>query len=108
MRQMPRAPRIVPEDRRTPRRRPPGRRPPLPPPRITARVVPPARSEAPRRSRFRVLRYTIIAVIWGVLAAGVMLLWFARDLPRPEAALDAFRRPSQTLEDRGGDRKSVV
>ena len=34
--------------------------------------------------------------------AAVLLLWFARDLPRPEAALDAFRRPSLTLEDRGG------
>jgi penicillin-binding protein 1A len=74
----------------------------VPPPRITARVVPPARSEAPRRSRFRLLRYTIIAAIWGVLAAGVMLLWFARDLPRPEAAPDASRRPSLTLQDRSG------
>ncbi len=40
--------------------------------------------------------------IWGVLAVAAVLLWFARDLPRPEAALDAFRRPSLTLEDRGG------
>jgi penicillin-binding protein 1A len=40
--------------------------------------------------------------IWGVLAVGAVLLWFAHDLPRPEAALDAFRRPSLTLEDRGG------
>ena len=31
-----------------------------------------------------------------------MLLWFARDLPRPESALDAARRPSLTLEDRTG------
>ena len=31
-----------------------------------------------------------------------MLLWFARDLPRPEAALDAARRPGLTLEDRSG------
>ncbi len=31
-----------------------------------------------------------------------MLLWFARDLPRPEAALDAARRPSLTLENRSG------
>ena len=37
-----------------------------------------------------------------MLAAGVLLLWFARDLPRPEAALDASRRPSLTLEDRTG------
>lgn len=31
-----------------------------------------------------------------------MLLWFARDLPRPEAALDAARRPSLALEDSTG------
>jgi penicillin-binding protein 1A len=30
------------------------------------------------------------------------LLWFARDLPRPDSALDATRRPSLTLEDRAG------
>ena len=31
-----------------------------------------------------------------------MVLWFARDLPRPESALDAARRPSLTLQDRTG------
>ena len=31
-----------------------------------------------------------------------MLFWFARDLPRPEAALDAARRPGLTLQDRAG------
>jgi monofunctional biosynthetic peptidoglycan transglycosylase len=31
-----------------------------------------------------------------------VLLWLARDLPRPEAALDAARRPSLTMEDAGG------
>jgi penicillin-binding protein 1A len=98
---MPRAPRIAPEDRRAPRRQPPGRRPPGPAPRASAHAPPP-RVEVPRRSRFRLLRYAIIAAIWGVLAAGVMLLWFARDLPRPEAALDAARRPSLTLQDRSG------
>ncbi len=30
------------------------------------------------------------------------LVWFARDLPRPEAALDASRRPGLTLQDRTG------
>ncbi|HXA25315.1 MAG TPA: transpeptidase-transglycosylase, partial [Acetobacteraceae bacterium] len=57
---------------------------------------------ATRRRRFRPLRYAIIALVWGTLAVAVMLLWFARDLPRPEAALDAARRPSLTLEDRSG------
>jgi penicillin-binding protein 1A len=32
----------------------------------------------------------------------LMVLWFARDLPRPEAALDATRRPSLALADRSG------
>jgi penicillin-binding protein 1A len=97
---MPRAPRITPEDRRTPRRAPSTRRmagaarPPL-----QAR---PAHAVAPRRRRFSLVRYAIIALVWGALAATVMLLWFARDLPRPEAALDAARRPGLTLEDRSG------
>jgi penicillin-binding protein 1A len=44
----------------------------------------------------------VIALVWGALAAAVVLLWFARDLPRPEAALDGARRPSITLQDRSG------
>jgi penicillin-binding protein 1A len=49
-----------------------------------------------------VLRWGFIASVWLMLAAVVMVLWYARDLPRPEAALDAVRRPSLTLEDRFG------
>ncbi len=30
------------------------------------------------------------------------VVWFARDLPRPETALDAARRPGLSLQDRGG------
>jgi penicillin-binding protein 1A len=48
------------------------------------------------------LRWSIIAAIWGSLALAVLLLWFARDLPRPESALDAARRPSLLLQDRSG------
>jgi penicillin-binding protein 1A len=47
-------------------------------------------------------RWLLILGIWAVLAAGLTLVWFARDLPRPEAALDAARRPGLTLEDRNG------
>jgi len=36
--------------------------------------------------------------VWGGLALGVLLLLFAWDLPRPEAALETTRRPSVTLE----------
>jgi penicillin-binding protein 1A len=63
---------------------------------------PAAASYRPAPRRFRPLRYAVIAGVWGVLAFALMLLWFARDLPRPEAALDAARRPSLTLEDRTG------
>jgi penicillin-binding protein 1A len=58
---------------------------------------------APRRIWWRPLRWGIIAAIWGTLAFAALLLWYARDLPRPEAALDAFRRPSLTLEGRDGE-----
>jgi penicillin-binding protein 1A len=97
---MPRAPRIAPEDRRTPRRAPSIRRssgqarPPAHPR--------PARALPARRGRFRLLGYAIVALVWGALVAAAMLLWFARDLPRPEAALDAARRPGLTLKDRSG------
>lgn len=98
---MPRAPRIVVEDRRALRRPPRGRRPPVPPRRAAA-PPPPPRVELSRRGRFRLLRYSIILLVWGLLALGGLLLWFARDLPHPESALDAVRRPSLTLEDRSG------
>jgi penicillin-binding protein 1A len=48
------------------------------------------------------LRWGFIASVWLTLAGVVTVLWFARDLPRPEAALDAVRRPSLTLQDRSG------
>jgi penicillin-binding protein 1A len=56
----------------------------------------------PRRRRFGLIGYAIIAAVWGALAIAVMLLWFARDLPRPDSALAAARRPSLALEDRTG------
>lgn len=48
------------------------------------------------------LRWGFIGSIWAILAVVVTVLWFARDLPRPEAALDPVRRPSLTLQDRSG------
>ncbi len=61
-------------------------------------------SAGPRRARlrWRITRWLLILGIWGVLAVGVVLVWFARDLPRPDTALDAARRPGLTLEDREG------
>ena len=69
---------------------------PPPPPGYTAR---------PRRKRswtWWLFRWGIILAIWGVVALGVMLTYFASDLPRPEAALDAARRPSLSLTDAQG------
>jgi penicillin-binding protein 1A len=55
-----------------------------------------------RRRRFRLLGTITIVAVWSLLALAAMLLWFAHDMPRPEAALDAVRRPSLRLEDRSG------
>ena len=84
---MARAPRATPQDRSSPRRKPA------------------AKAEKPRARRgwrMRIFRWGIIGLIWGSLAVAAMLVWFARDLPRPEAALDAARRPSLILTDRNG------
>ena len=61
----------------------------------------PARSWK-RRAFFWLLRWGFIVSVWGTLALVVTVLWYARDLPRPESALDAVRRPSLTLQDRSG------
>ena len=63
--------------------------------------APPVAKRRPRL-RWRIGRWLLIAGIWAVLAGGVVLVWFARDLPRPAAALDAARRPGLTLQDRTG------
>ncbi len=55
-----------------------------------------------RRPRFRLLRWGFITLVWGALALALVVLWFARDLPRPKSALEAVRRPSLTLMDRTG------
>jgi penicillin-binding protein 1A len=59
-----------------------------------------------RRRRFRVpwrlVRWLLILGVWAVVCAALVLAWFARDLPRPEDALDAVRRPSLVLQDERG------
>jgi penicillin-binding protein 1A len=62
---------------------------------------PPARSRK-RRVFGWLLRWGFIASVWLTLAVAVAVLWYARDLPRPDSALDAVRRPSLTLQDRSG------
>lgn len=74
------------------------------PPRGRAAASPRDRAEAAGRRRlaWRAGRLALVSAIWGTLALAVLLLWFARDLPRPEAALDAVRRPALVLQDRAG------
>jgi penicillin-binding protein 1A len=57
---------------------------------------------ARRRWVWPLIKWSIILGIWGTLALGLVLLWFSRDLPRPEDALDAVRRPSLVLQDQSG------
>ena len=83
------APKINPDDRLTARW---NVERPLPP------LVPPKR----RRRHWWVVKYGLILGVWALVAVGVMLIYFAWDLPRPEAALDAARRPSLTLIDTSG------
>jgi penicillin-binding protein 1A len=77
-----------------------------PPPQTTRRaepvVPPPSARSRKRRVAGWLLRWGFIASVWLTLAAVVTVLWFARDLPRPESALDAVRRPSLILQDRNG------
>ena len=55
-----------------------------------------------RRLGWQVFKWSVILAVWGSVTLGLALVWFAWDLPRPEAALDAARRPSLTLQDRSG------
>jgi penicillin-binding protein 1A len=55
-----------------------------------------------RRWRWMLLKWAFLLAVWAVVAGGLAVVWFAWDLPRPDAALDAARRPSLTLEDRSG------
>ncbi len=81
-----------------------------------APTMPPAQAQplptaapgaAPLRARrrvpaWRLLRLGIIASVWLSLLGAAVLLWFLHDLPRPEDALQAVRRPSLILQDRRG------
>ena len=46
------------------------------------------------------LRWTVFATIWGLVVLAGVVIWAARDLPRPESAMDAVRRPALVLQDR--------
>ena len=51
----------------------------------------------PGHNGWRWLRWPVLLAIWGGLALGLVLLFFAWDMPRPDAALAATRRPSVML-----------
>lgn len=67
-----------------------------------APAPPRARPHRSRRRLYWLLRWGFILFVWFSLFATLAVLWFCRDLPRPETALDAVRRPSLTLQDRSG------
>jgi penicillin-binding protein 1A len=48
------------------------------------------------------VRIGVILTIWGLLVLGGIVIWAAYDLPRPESAMDAERRPALVLQDRNG------
>ena len=86
-------------------------RPTAPAPRPSPRVEPRSpprgpqssgRAAAPLKRRRSLggllLRLTILLIIWGTLALATVLLWFAHDMPRADAALAHQRRPSVTLQ----------
>ena len=56
-----------------------------------------------RRSLLRwMLRGGLILAVLGFVALTLLVIWASHDLPRPESAMDATRRPSLVLQDRGG------
>lgn len=58
--------------------------------------------EKKKSGGWRLLKWLIILGVWGGIGLACALVYFAWDLPRPEAALDATRRPSLTLSDMSG------
>ena len=66
-----------------------------------ARVARPA-AGAPRGRSWRWLRWVLLTAIWGTLALAGAFLLLVWDLPPPERALAATRRPALVLEATGG------
>lgn len=99
-----RAPRIEPDQRRgyvvpqAPLYEPPADH-------ISIHAERPHPNAAPRPRRrwgWFLFKWSFILAVWAMIAGGLGLVYFAWDLPRPDAALDAARRPSLTLADDTG------
>ena len=71
-------------------------------PALVADVVQVVQPPRRRRVPWRLLRLAVIGAVWLGLLGAAVVLWFARDLPQPQDALDAMRRPSLVLQDRAG------
>lgn len=100
---MPRATRPASPARTHARTRPAARQSPAEAPARVVRLPRPAAGPPrSRRSWLRLLRWGFIATVWGALVLACVVLWFAWDMPRPDSALHAVRRPSLTLQDRTG------
>src|ERR1700722_9624872 len=72
------------------------------PGRATARASAPVRGKKRRSLLGRLLTLAVILTVWGFVVMAGIVIWAARDLPRPESAMDAARRPALVLQDRGG------
>ena len=48
------------------------------------------------------LKAAVFLTVWGLVALVAIVIWAAYDLPRPESAMDAERRPALVLQDRMG------
>jgi penicillin-binding protein 1A len=62
----------------------------------------PVRGKTRRSLLGRLLGIGLILTIWGLVVVAGIVIWAARDLPRPESAMDAERRPALVLQDRAG------
>jgi penicillin-binding protein 1A len=85
---------------------------PYVPPRYEERAYeppPPPLARPGRRSRglslgfiLRLLKWALMATVWGGLAIALLLIWFTWDMPRPSAGVATLRRPSLVLTDAHG------
>jgi penicillin-binding protein 1A len=50
----------------------------------------------------RLLKFGIFLTVCGLVAVVALFIWAAHDLPKPESAMDAERRPALVLQDRYG------